>query len=385
MQRRSWHGLKVHLQELRRKCLAAALALALPTGCRDRERWPRSERVRTDARVRETDCRSLEKCPVLAGPCPSTGPVASAGVPAIGRLDEARTAQVRGRFPYEPGSTQPCCYSWTEGCHGRPLLGENGTALRSAAVERGDWFWELGLSLNAGQHADEVADGWLELGRDEHASIGGFLRTSMVLLALGAPSELVTAQLKAAEDEANHACVAFGIARHFGSTRGPGALDLESLPKLVTADELALDTLLGGCIGETLAAAVAFEAASRAAPELRPWLEHVAEDEGHHALLAWRTLGWLLPGLLHPERLEKPLRTALALLNNRAFCKRKHSLEPFGLLDARTTKKITETALRTIVSPCLEVFFGESMALSADGLEAAQPEKRSRSERRRQG
>lgn len=350
----------VNVAELHRRCLAAALSLALPSGCRERERWPMPTQAAKETRSREPECRTFEDCPELAAPCPSSLTIASAAVPTEARFDERRTSEVRGRFDNEARSRQVCCYSWSEGCHGRPLLLQDGTALQAADVERSDWHWELELTLDAGEHAGEVASRWLDIGRAEHASIASFLRTSLGLLAQGAPSELVQAQLRGAEDEVRHACIAFGIARHFGAARGPGPLDLASLPPLATTDELALDTLVGGCVGETVAAALALESAARGAAELAPWLERIADDEGHHAALAWRTLGWLFERSHDRDNLAEAIRRATARVSESRPARGASSYEAFGLLDASTSAEIRRAALAAIVSPCAEALLSRS-------------------------
>src|SRR5262249_13852575 len=58
---------------------------------------------------------------------------------------------------------------------------------------------------------------------------------------------------------------------------------------------LAIETLVDGCIGETSAAVLAHEAASRCEPgPLKSTLETIAEDEARHAELAWRILAWAI-------------------------------------------------------------------------------------------
>ena len=134
---------------------------------------------------------------------------------------------------------------------------------------------------------------------EEHASIGAFARTICELMALGAPSWLVSLTTQAMADEIRHADDTFAwVERLGGGSFRPGPLaaavaHLRSGPG--AAAELYRDVFRGGAVGETLAAAHADEE-SRATddPELRAFHAGIAEDEARHAALAFRTLRWLV-------------------------------------------------------------------------------------------
>ena len=89
----------------------------------------------------------------------------------------------------------------------------------------------------------------------------------------------------------------FGLARAIdGRALEPGPLPV---PALLDCDDdattLALETLLDGCVEETVAAAVAVEAArTEQQPAVRRVLQVIARDEQRHSELAFRTLAWAL-------------------------------------------------------------------------------------------
>ena len=190
-----------------------------------------------------------------------------------------------------------CCYSFCEGaCCGRPLV-VDGAPRVAHVLARSDW----GGAAHARSSLDEatraaLASAWLEDARMEHASVASFARFALELLSVGAPADLVAAAHRAAQDEIRHAELGFAIASRFaGAPVGPAALDLhgaklaEGLPEIVAA------VVREGCVGETLAALLASEAASAATdPFIRDALRTIAADEASHAELAWRFLRWAI-------------------------------------------------------------------------------------------
>jgi hypothetical protein len=112
-------------------------------------------------------------------------------------------------------------------------------------------------------------------------------------LAVGAPSDLVAAAIDAGRDEIAHAQSCYAIASELGGrAKGPGPLPVVA-PRESTLRRVAVDTFVEGCVGETIAALCAERAAARAGdPEIKRVLEGIADDEGRHAALAWRTLHW---------------------------------------------------------------------------------------------
>jgi hypothetical protein len=181
---------------------------------------------------------------------------------------------------------------------GRPYLVE-GAAL-TAALRVGDEGWAA-----AGMRVDELdaddrlvlADVWARDALFEHASIASFARFALELMAVGAPSSLLADAQRAALDETRHAEMCFALAsRYAGAALGPDVFPLErDRAARRTLVEVAVATAAEGCIGETIAAAMAQAQLERATdPEVRHVLATIAEDEARHAELAWRTLAWAL-------------------------------------------------------------------------------------------
>jgi len=215
------------------------------------------------------------------------------------RFDAETTKLERASTP------SACCYAWHEPCPGgRPLRGDDADGgrasqvLRAAPVSRGDWSARVDVDpsgLDAAVRA-RLADYWLDQASSEHASVASFNRFALQLLALGAPPSMVRATLDAALDEVRHAEICYGLAaRYAGRGEGPGRLALPAGELAVDPVTVALETLRDGCVGESVAAELAREAAGLACdPEVAVALRTIAADEERHAELAWRAVAWLV-------------------------------------------------------------------------------------------
>ncbi len=181
---------------------------------------------------------------------------------------------------------------------GRPFLVE-GDERTASAVARGDWN-ERGLCPSLVGLTQEqrgvLAEHWTRIGLMEHASVAAFARFTMQLMALGAPPDLLTETQSAMADETRHARQAFALASAYaGELVGPGALSIDGALGCVDLREVLHLTIHEGCIGETVAAVEAAEAAGRAQdPVVKGVLAKITEEEGRHAALAWRTVQWAL-------------------------------------------------------------------------------------------
>jgi hypothetical protein len=194
-----------------------------------------------------------------------------------------------------------CCYPVSFlYCVGRPLI-DDGRAI-VAATRRGSDAWldsaltadlsDLGPDERAALAAAYAADASLE-----HASVASFARFSLELLAVGAPASLVAEAHEAALDEVRHARACFALASAYaGAPIGPAHLPIGTA-MAVSSDlsDVVERTVEEGCVGETIAAAVAMEQAHAASdPDVREVLSRIAEDEARHAELAWRTVAWAI-------------------------------------------------------------------------------------------
>ena len=210
------------------------------------------------------------------------------------RLDVEATKAAR-----EAGEADHCCYDWMEMCPGgRPLLDHGQPQL---APLRPGARWTAALAkLDRGLIARldpdaraAVAAAWLADARMEHSSIASFARAQVELIGVDAPAGLVEAYTRAAADERRHARICFGLAAAYG---GP-AVEPGPLPELTARAgglvQVAVDTFVEGCVGETVASACLRRAAAEAHdPALASALTRMADDEGDHAALAWQTLAW---------------------------------------------------------------------------------------------
>jgi hypothetical protein len=197
-----------------------------------------------------------------------------------------------------------CCYEVDQsgpiiGCYvGRAFLVDEGLVKAELGQGAG---WRAGGAPSVADLGDAtreaLAKGWVLDGLFEHASVASFARFSMQMLAAGAPADLVRDAHAAASDEVRHAELCFALASAYAGT----ALKPERLPMppaLAIESDLAVmvvESVVEGCIGETLAAAQAEESLARATdPAVVAALESTLEDEIRHAELAWRFVRWAI-------------------------------------------------------------------------------------------
>jgi hypothetical protein len=159
-------------------------------------------------------------------------------------------------------------------------------------------------------------------------------------------------------DEIEHARLAFGLASAYAGERlGPGPLDVETALEAATDARAILDGLIvEACVGETLAAIEAQEAAAHATdPVVASVCRRIAEDELRHAQLGWRSLRWLLDGA------DTPLRAhALATLDAAVHDVGRTpprglpiGLRRHGVLDDALRMQVRAKALESLVVPCV--------------------------------
>lgn len=173
------------------------------------------------------------------------------------------------------------------------VLGEGA----GSAKER-EKFWQAlpELALGKPGEREALASRWLAAARAEHASIASFSVFSLDLLECGAPARLVKQAHEAALDEVEHARICFALASHYaGKKLGPGPLSSRSVKRHASIARIVCATIEEGCVGETLVAAEAEWAASRARDDaVRFALEVIARDETRHGQLAWEFVSWAL-------------------------------------------------------------------------------------------
>ncbi len=223
----------------------------------------------------------------------------------------------------------------SQGVCGRPLHIDE-QPRTAPAVERGDWGAPLQVGVLTDAERAERAAFWADIGALEHASVAGFARFTLQLMALGAPPALLAGAQRAGADEVEHARLAYGLASAYaGRPIGPGKMKLDDLRIEADRATVMRDLVREACVGETLGAAeAAAAAAGESEPAVRAIWRRIAEDEQRHAVLGWQTLAWLLDGA--DEHVRGAARDAFA-----------DSLATFGA-DPRHAE-----AIATVVRPAM--------------------------------
>jgi hypothetical protein len=245
------------------------------------------------------------------------------------------------------------------GVCGRPFLVDARARLAGLAP-RADWcdraLPDLALEQLSWAERRALTQHYARAAQMEHASIAAFARFSLQLLSLGAPPELVEACSAAIGDETAHARICFELAsRYGGAPVGPATLQLDGCLDAASLAEIVELTIAEGCIGETLAALEAAEAAEHATDAtVRAALLRIAADEQRHAELAFRFVRWVVssdPGLLarvravfaaharHDDSSGEVSETTPRLLAH-------------GLLSSAQKRAVRGAALRDVVAPC---------------------------------
>lgn len=270
----------------------------------------------------------------------------------------------------QPGATLvngDCCYEVRFDCSGqvvgcsvsgRPLMIE-GRPLQAASRRVLGWQ-DTHLPAPELTHLDvdareRLAMHWARIGAAEFASVAGFQRFAMDLLANGAPPEWMLQAQRAAQDEIRHARLAFTLASAFAGTPiGPAALDLPAaIPIHRSLEALALSTAVEGCTLETLSACLLSEALEHATDAaVRETLRRLRRDEDRHAELSWQVLAWTIaqdPSLA--DKVDAALTGAIAALRVDDFADWK-GIPAFGLLTHAQAERCLREAIRLVISPC---------------------------------
>jgi rubrerythrin len=253
----------------------------------------------------------------------------------------------------------------TTGICGRPFLVDGEARLADVVRDQGGWTSPLAPEVTGldAETCTELAAHWSKLGAMEHASIAAFARFTLELLSLGAPAELVAASQRALADEIRHAKLCFGLATAYaGHSLGPGPLSSEGALGAQSLDAIVETAIAEACIGETLAAVEAAEAAAHATdPSVRRVLLAIARDEKRHAELGWRFLAWVLDAAPTAARSELRARLGEIVEDARRGTRaetydtttntRAQALLGHGVLDAEVRRATRLAALEELVTP----------------------------------
>jgi hypothetical protein len=154
---------------------------------------------------------------------------------------------------------------------------------------------------------NHIGHHWLECARGEFASVPAFSRLAVQLAVVDAPLELIDWAERSAREERIHAERTLGLAeRMLGRSLALKFDDALPAPAPMTIAELAVESLIDGCLNEGCAA---LEARLRQSAvndvATASVLEMIAVDEQAHAELAWAIVEW--------ARNERPADVTAAL------------------------------------------------------------------------
>jgi hypothetical protein len=201
----------------------------------------------------------------------------------------------------------------------------------------------------------------------EHASIAAFARFTLELLAFGAPALLVDQTQAAMADETRHAKTCFALASAYADRAiGPGRLEMTGVSISADLASCAVLAFIEGCIGETIAAAEANEAAACAAdPTIASVLAGIAEDEARHSALAWRFVAWALASSAPGARAR--MLAALSVAAERELESPSPAVPPsvdlppsLGFLAAARRAQLRREVGLQVIRPCLAALAGAS-------------------------
>lgn len=150
-----------------------------------------------------------------------------------------------------------------------------------------------------------------ELATMEAASVTSFVRIHHHLVELGAPRALRDRVAQAAADELAHTRSMVALARSYGASPQPPVIAAEPPMTLLAR---AIDNVVEGLVGETVAALHAALIATRAEdPEVRRVFAEITVDEAQHALLARELHQFFAPLLSSDEQLAVTAAYRLAV------------------------------------------------------------------------
>ena len=202
----------------------------------------------------------------------------------------------------------------------------------------------------------QAARAWARVTACEEASVASFEALATELRALGAPVELIAAARRFADDERRHARAVWAIARSRDPEVEPAPLPPVSTPDSLEA--LLEDTILAGCIGETLAALELehmAESCRAQDPKLAATLREIADDEARHAEHAWTLVAWML------QRWPELRARAQSCFGRR--CETidlgvEHSMPEHGLLADTIRAELWALGRRRVVEPLASLCLG---------------------------
>jgi hypothetical protein len=264
---------------------------------------------------------------------------------------------------------------------GRPFLIDGNERL-APPLARADWYTAADAADRCRSGLDatlrtELARHWTEQALMEHASVAAFARFTLQLLSLGAPAALVQRAGDAMQDELRHARACFELARSYSASDvGPGPLPLDGALADSSLQSIVVNTVLEGCIGETVAALEAAEALAHCEDDqARAVLERITAEESQHAELAWAFVEWALA--TGPRELEGQVRGAFAAALG---AERSPHLPPSvfdrellrqGVVSPELRRALRARVLDEVIEPCARALLERPRATSGQPMARA--------------
>lgn len=210
-----------------------------------------------------------------------------------------------------------------------------------------------------------LTEHWTSIALMEHASIAAFARFTLQLLHLGAPADLVERSIQAQRDEALHTRLVLELAqRYAGADIELGRLAVSNALDDMDLRSIVIDTVLEGCIGETVAALEAEYALERAGdPEVKRALGQIVVDEKEHADLAWRFVQWAI--ITQPSLAADVLAAVGAQAGGYPSpCETRNPcvLSHHGYIAENERRALRTAALRSIVAPVADALCATAIA-----------------------
>jgi hypothetical protein len=252
---------------------------------------------------------------------------------------------------------------------GRPFLVE-ATTVTAPTVARDDWRGLVRAPTTVDEAtATRLAAYWTRIGQFEHASVASFAQFVLQLLAVGAGPELVLAAQQALADEVEHARLVFALASLYAGTGvGPGPLAIGGALPVTELAGLVDAVIREACVGESLAAFEAREAAAQAVdPGVQAALRRISEDEQRHAELGWRFVQWALatdPALHGRARATFAAAVAEAKIGvaRDAAAAGTPELHMHGVIDEPLRAEIWGRGLTEVIEPCAAALLAVRLA-----------------------
>lgn len=238
----------------------------------------------------------------------------------------------------------------------------------ASAVTSPDWSDSLVLQAVDQPVRKLLAEHWVAQGLAEHASVASFAKFMVQLVHLGAPADLLASANRAVSDELMHARACFSLAAGYGAgSVGPGVLNTGGcLEHEVCPEQVLRETLIDGCINETLAAVEAAHLSKKVLdPTVAEILESIARDESRHAALAWRTVRWLVsedPGRM--AIVHQVIASEQASLLGRPLPAQAPDLEMYGVLGPRMRAELARHAFDAVILPLVPTAGAGEQALA---------------------